>query len=276
MARRTDAQVFCKPWSLLAWCLLLPFVSSACYYDSGSIAPEYTPCNASAVGTTHCCQNGHTCLDTGLCLVSWDTSVNTGSCTDESWDSKGCFKKCPGSRGALNTLYRCDDNQWCCSLGGNTTGCCQDPNVETFEVNGNGDPSRVMGGSAFVRGYTIAPIAALETGEPKNELSPASNQTGEVCSTSGDDTMKVGLGAGLGIGLPLTAALATLLFFLLREKRINRELRRNTGVPNMTGNYASNDNARNQNATGHKSSHELDSGFGAAELPNDNKVQLPA
>ncbi|CAL8577314.1 hypothetical protein XPA_003146 [Xanthoria parietina] len=270
---------------LVIYCLLLTCVSSTCYYDSGTIAPEYTPCNVSAIGTTHCCQNGHACLTTGLCMVSWDTSVNTGSCTDQTWDSPACFRKCPGRLGALNTLYRCDENQWCCSLGGNTTTCCQDPNVDFFELNGANNPSRVMGGSAFIPGYTIAPVAALEASETPRNLSCVSTQSEapsvsssaldenaspspEVCLASGKDGMKAGLGAGLGIGLPSIAALAALLFFLLRERRINRELRRQNGVvPHMV----------THNAKGHNNPHELYSGFAAAELSNGHcKVQLPA
>ncbi|KAL8670716.1 MAG: hypothetical protein Q9168_004765 [Polycauliona sp. 1 TL-2023] len=240
-----------KPLFLIAWCLLLPSVSATCYHDNNIVAADYTPCNATAVGNTHCCQNGHTCLDTGLCMVSYDTTINTGSCTDATWESRACFQKCPGALGALNTLYRCDDNQWCCSLGGNTPSCCQDPDVELFELNGVNNPSRVMGGSAFVPGYTIAPIAALETTKPGISSSSTSNPSkacsasasnqSEACPASGDDVTKVGLGAGLGIGLPLTSALATLLFFLLREKRINRELKKTIGSPNLTS-YDAKDN----------------------------------
>ncbi|KAL8648639.1 MAG: hypothetical protein Q9226_005907 [Calogaya cf. arnoldii] len=270
---------------LVIYSLLFAYASSTCYHDSGTIAEDYIPCNASAIGTTHCCANGHTCLSTGLCLVSWDTSVNTGSCTDRSWDSEACFRMCPGALGALNTLYRCDENQWCCSLGGNTTTCCQDPNVELFKPNSVNDPSRVMGGSAFVPGYTIAPVAALKAVESSNGSESASDksvsdesasQASGECPASGDDAMKAGLGAGLGIGMPLIAALGTLLFFLLREKRINRELRQNTGVitgvPDVQAHHP-----RTNNSEKYNNPQELYADFGTAELSNGvGKVQLPA
>ena len=218
-------------------------------------------------------------------MVSWDTSVNTGSCTDRSWESKDCFRRCPGALGALNTLYRCDDNEWCCSSGGNTTSCCQDPNVYLFKLNGQNNPSRVMGGSAFVPGYTIAPIAALEAAEIRSNLSCPSNEADgqsaspspATCPASGNNVMETGLRAGLGIGPPLISALATLLFFLIREKRINRELRQNTGVPVMTTHDARNHGAMLYDTKGHHNAHELDSGSAASELPSGGcKVQLPA
>ena len=281
-------------WFFIAYCLLLSYVSSTCYFESGIVAQDFVACNASTVGTTHCCQNNWTCLDTGLCMVSWDTSVNTGSCTDRSWESTDCFRRCPGALGALNTLYRCDDNEWCCSSGGNTTSCCQDPSVYLFELNGQNNPSRVMGGSAFVPGYTIAPIAALEAAETRSNLSCPSNESDgpsissnasgqsaspspAICSASSDDMMKTGLGAGLGIGLPLIAALATLLFFLIREKRINRELRQNTGVPFMTTHDERNHGARHSNTNEQHNVHELFSDPATSELPSGGgKVQLPA
>ncbi|KAI4227737.1 MAG: hypothetical protein L6R36_002157, partial [Xanthoria steineri] len=166
----------------------------------------------------------------------------------------------------------------------------EDPNVDFFELNGRNNPSRVMGGLAFVPGYTIAPVAALEASETPRNLSclsteseaPSVSSSGldentspspGVCSPSGNDGMKAGLGAGLGIGLPSIAALAALSFFLLRERRINRELRRqNSVVPHMMTH-----NPKDQNMKGYNNPHELYSGIAAAELSNGHyKVQLPA
>ena len=139
-------------------------------------------------------------------------------------------------------------------------------------------------------GYTIAPVAALKAFESSNGLESASDKIGPdesvadrnasqssgECPASGDYAMKAGLGAGLGIGLPLIAALGTLLFFLLREKRISRELRQNTGantgVPDVQSHHP-----RNHNTAKYENPHELYADFGTAELSNGvGKVQLPA
>lgn len=263
---------------LVTYLFLLPSASSTCYRDSGTIAPDDIPCNSSAIGTTHCCQNYAACLTTGLCLLSLDTSINIGSCTDKTWDSSSdCFRRCPGSLGALNTLFRCDQNQWCCSSGGNTTSCCNDPGVELFNPNGVHDASLVMGGQAWAEGYKLVPVTAPaavkaveSTGNSTNSSAPAETTAADVCPTSNSTVCptsnravaKAGLGAGLGTGLPLIAALAAMAFFLYRERRINRRLRQSRQSAGV----------KEQDQL-----HQLSSDLRVWELPGrDLKRELPA
>lgn len=256
-------------------------VSSTCYHDNGNIALDDIPCNSSAIGTTHCCQNYATCLTTGLCMLSIDTSFNTGSCTDQSWSAgTSCFRKCPGSLGALNTLYRCDSNEWCCSEGGNTTSCCQDPGVQLFSPTSAPDTSLVMGGEAWAPGYTLAPVSAVQSSEPPANSSVAiqestpvtssARQTTTSCPGSGNGTMKAGLGAGLGTGLPLCAALAAACILLYRERRINRNTQ-HRGRPFMLA-YPDKDSPPEQSSIP-----ELPSNQPLKELAGgDMRIQLPA
>lgn len=159
-----------------------------------------------------------------------------------------------------NTLYRCNDNNWCCSASGNTTSCCNDPNVDLFTV-GHAD---IFNGSAWPAGYilespsAVAAAAAssssllsllaqtstliMSASIPTNSPTPTAidklnsndnnnnNETKQlVDGSSGDgnggETRKVGLAMGLGIGIPLLAALLGVTFMLRREKRAHQALR---------------------------------------------------
>lgn len=222
-------------FSLLLWRRIQ---AQACYYPDGAPEPNDIPCNASAPSSL-CCQWGATCLNNGLCFSRWDTSINTGTCTDKAWTSSSCFQKCPQSLGINNgfhTLYRCNNDQWCCSMGGNTTSCCNDGGPQ-FNLSNDGT---VMGGTAFVAGFTIAPVELLQTsmstapsstlatpvaidvGPTKSQSSAAGSNTTDTASpdlestTSARDATKTGLGAGLGVGLPLLAALIVTLLCLRR------------------------------------------------------------
>lgn len=61
-------------------------------------------------------------------------------------------------RDTLNALYRCDNNEWCYSPGGNTTKCCTSEPL--FNLN-SGSLAQVENGTAFVKGYTFAPLASV-------------------------------------------------------------------------------------------------------------------
>ena len=229
-ARKGSSIVF----SLLLW----RRIQAQCYYPDHTSEPSDIVCNASAP-VSLCCQNGETCLKNGLCFSEWDTSVNTGTCTDKTWNSSTCFQQCLPSLGidhGIHTLYRCSWNQWCCSTGGNTTSCCNDGGVELFVLK---NPDPVMGGNGFVAGFMIAPVetqtststaqssalatsSAIDTGPTKSYSSAAAGITTVTPTsypehnTSVSDATKTGLGAGLGVGLPMLAGLTLALLFIRR------------------------------------------------------------
>ena len=220
------------------------------------------PCFPSA-NVTHCCGTGETCLKNGLCLlkvrveatgtcfpmltleVQNDTSLNTGLCTDSTWQDQACFPRCltPRRRQAPSSVYRCSNNKWCCSDGvSNATSCCQDQDIDLFPII---EHAAVENGSAFLHGYSIAPIASILTNgvgpttTPLQTLTFTTDISGSpvtiTATTTGDPTalpvrevadhqavLTSGLGAGLGIGIPLLAAIGVLSFLLFREKRRHR------------------------------------------------------
>ena len=231
-ARKAPSIVF----SVLLW----RRIQAQCYYPDSTSEPRDTVCNASAP-VSLCCQNGETCLTNGLCFSEWDTSINTGTCTDKTWASPICFQQCVPTLGidhGFHTLYRCNYDFWCCSTGGNTTSCCNDAGVEPFLLKSS---DAVMGGSGILAGFTIAPVeiqtststapssasaaSNADTGPTKSYSSVAGSNTTATQepypehNTSVSDAIKTGLGAGLGVGLPLLAGLTLALVFLRRLRR---------------------------------------------------------
>lgn len=209
--------------------------ANTCYLKGGqqtSSQDGYTPCFPSDA-QTHCCAPDWTCLSNGLCLVKWDTSINTGACTDSTWRDSSCFQSCS----EFSTLYRCDNNDWCCSAGGNTTNCCNDPGVATFALSGLAE---IQNGTAFVPGYGLATTsqsasanASAMTNSATTSLKSATNSaepTTTSLSKAGPCATTVGLGAGLGVGIPLLLAVGALSYFLFREQRNNKALRRQLGI----------------------------------------------
>ena len=232
--------------------------AQTCYYPDQSVEPAHIVCNASAQ-ISLCCEQDATCLASGLCFSQFDTSVNTGSCTDKTGTDHSCFQQCPLSLGndhGYHTLYRCNNNNWCCATGGNTTSCCDDPGVYLFVLIDVAAPPAVMGGTGFVAGFTIAPLDLLQvssstaaagasatpetidTGSNRSQTSAASSHTMDTetshhteSTASASDATRTGLGAGLGLGVPLLAGLIVALFFLGRlSSQSNRQKQKTAGV----------------------------------------------
>lgn len=218
------------------------------------MADDQYPCFSSDV-TTHCCQQYATCLQNSLCLPAFDTSINTGACTDDTWANPVCFQSCLSPRtNSLSTLFRCNDNNWCCSQGGNTTSCCSDPNVDTFKLT---SWAYIQNGTdSFASGYSIAPLAALASTSSSlsspSTISAAltSSQTSTATCASGSSTgstpncsssnTAIGVGVGVGVGIPLLAlvGLFSLLWFRARKRskpvpRVNEMQGVSQGQANM-------------------------------------------
>ncbi|KAI4253154.1 MAG: hypothetical protein LQ352_003864 [Teloschistes flavicans] len=139
----------------------------------------------------------------------------------------------------VNTLFRCNDNQWCCSEGGNTTSCCDDSNVILFTNPSDAKLAQIYNGSAFASGFTLSQISHSTT-SAASAATPSATATNQVvCPTpdsnhSNDSSTpaahkvspvtKVGVGVGVGVGVPLLAALGATLFLWSREKKRGRDL----------------------------------------------------
>lgn len=146
-----------------------------------------------------------------------------------------------------NTLYRCSNNNWCCSASGNITSCCNDLDIDLFNVG----EAEIFNGSAWAPGFTLVSVEALQTRTPTSSGSVKSCPTATVftkinATVSSDsdkvdghhdddhqETPKIGLAVGFGIGLPLLVALSSAIFLLWREKRSHQALRQqiSSGYP---------------------------------------------
>lgn len=167
-----------------------------------------------------------------------NTALSTGLCTDSTWQDQACFPRClkPSRRPGPSSLYRCSNDLWCCSNGvANTTSCCQDGGINLFPITAH---ATVENGSAFLHGYSIAPLASIMTGSiaasPSSSLthSVTTDVAGSVIATASSATasssadsgavLATGLYSGLGVGIPLLAVVSVLSFLLMREKRLHR------------------------------------------------------
>ena len=214
--------------------------NTTCYDRHGNsravnmVNGAFVPCLADTT-ETHCCAAGETCLSNGLCFVSADASLNTGTCVDPNWGTP-CLQFC--NQYAFATLYRCGDGNWCCSNEGNVTSCCQD-GAEPFKILGR---ALVGNGTAFIAGYELV---AIDDGLSNNDTQNNSNGTGaaqpsgSTCASSSDspNTMAVGLGAGLGVGVPLLLAVAALAYLLQKERRKSRSAT-TRGMPMSSVDYS--------------------------------------
>lgn len=291
--------------SVLALLLKAVIAQLQCYNPDGGLT-DHTPCNDSAK-VTHCCQSQGACLTSGLCFMAYDHSLNTGSCSDMTWEDPSCFQFClkgmppllvsqprsyrasiisnliaenkdlaNGYIDSLSVLYRCDDNEWCCSPGGNLTSCCPDGKRQ-FQLISS---AYIQHATILASGLTIAPIreiAATSSGIPStttgntavtSSTSSEARQTTDpsppASSSSGDNNTKVtkvGVGSGLGVGLPLLAILVGTLYMLQRERNQNKELKQRLAA--VVGAEPKNGFGQNS-STGHP--REL-SGYQDTELP---------
>ncbi|KAL8926509.1 MAG: hypothetical protein Q9172_001761 [Xanthocarpia lactea] len=145
----------------------------------------------------------------------------------------------------VNTLFRCNDNQWCCSRGGNETSCCNDPDVISFDVPQVERAARIFNGSAFAPGYALVRTDGSTASGAATEPTSTVTINGDTCPTvdgsgvtcpapstndDGDATMRVGVGVGVGIGVPLLFALATTFYALFREKQRSLEFQKQAAV----------------------------------------------
>ncbi|AEO61046.1 hypothetical protein MYCTH_2310829 [Thermothelomyces thermophilus ATCC 42464] len=128
MASAVNARVLVL---FLAVCRLLPGTRAACYYPSGLLAPNDTPCRDDTPHAT-CCGQGYACLSNGICQATGEelkkpgaSEFVRGSCTDKTWRSSNCPLFCineeydylDGGTGIAkcentsNDLYVCIDGQ---------------------------------------------------------------------------------------------------------------------------------------------------------------------
>lgn len=76
----------------------LALAQRQCFYPNGDRDPNGKPCGVDNGGSehTHCCYDGHYCLDNGLCFAKSDLTMYRSSCTDSTFGSDKCGQICTG------------------------------------------------------------------------------------------------------------------------------------------------------------------------------------
>lgn len=150
---------------------------------------------------------------------------------------------------------------WCCSHGGNTTSCCNDASDGSNLFPWAATPANIQNGSNFADGYTIAPTFSTalppsrstrptlstvtdppskKTGEPARQKTFSASRVPTAQNSTSDHNaaVEVGVVVGAGVGAPLLAGLAAFLCLWLRERRVNKALRRDLDLKTLPYEYA--------------------------------------
>lgn len=80
----------------VATCWFWPGAEAACYYPSGRLSPNDTPCRDDTPHAT-CCGQGYACISNGMCQATGEELAKAGAsefvrgaCTDKTWRSSSC------------------------------------------------------------------------------------------------------------------------------------------------------------------------------------------
>ncbi|CAG9982936.1 unnamed protein product [Clonostachys byssicola] len=120
--------------------------SAACYYPSGKLAPNDTPCRDDTSDSV-CCGQGYACLSNGICqatgaelLKPGATEFVRGGCTDKTWRSSSCPSFCvdtnvdnlTGGMGIAKCPNTSKDMYWCINKNQGSVNCTAQQNVLFF------------------------------------------------------------------------------------------------------------------------------------------------
>ena len=124
-------------------------------------------------------------------------------------------------------MYRCNNDDWCCSPGGDIDSCCDSGNSShLFSLLGNN--YQIYNGSAWAPDFTMVPVSALAnvTAVTTSTMVIATSIIKQTTVHSdAHKATKIGVGVGFGVGMPLFTALIGVWVLLIKEKRKSKLLR---------------------------------------------------
>ncbi|VUC30785.1 unnamed protein product, partial [Clonostachys rosea] len=177
---------------------LFPSISNAaCYYPSGKLAPNDTPCRDDTSNSV-CCGQGYACLSNGICqatgaelLKPGATEFVRGGCTDKTWRSSSCPSFCvdtgvdnlAGGMGIAKCSNTTKDMYWCINKNQGSVDCDEQQNVLFFP----GTPSAIttIGVSPSTTSQATSTVSLSST-----RLDPTTTNTSET--TTGFKTTATG------------------------------------------------------------------------------------
>ncbi|KAL2052395.1 hypothetical protein ABVK25_007267 [Lepraria finkii] len=255
-----------KPIRLLCLYILirLGFVQGQCYLPGGNLAIDHQPCDPHAF-TSLCCQNGWTCLDNGLCIVTDPTTdfVNLsvgssarGACTNPQWNSTACGSFCLNDPVNANdgTVISCGNQNWCCQPNAAAGTCDCGTGDGTFSLQA-GIAQTVIGvtGLAFTStdavpiGSASASSSASSTSSQSASIiispptitgTPSSSTAALASSASSTDsvtptgiTRSTAFIAGIAATSAVVGAVIVAILFLLFQRRRRQRVMKGDYIP---------------------------------------------
>lgn len=203
--------------------------AQTCYYPDGSEAAGNRPCNTSTTYSA-CCSTTDYCLTNGLCFDAGGNNYMTrDSCTDSSWESNYCPQFCQtSSTSGGESLLACNNsgnaNTYCCGVGSNAETCCNNGYsfvVPVGQVIGHPTASTSSNTLPSTTG-TATKSSSTPTSSQSQSSVPPSETTQPSSNSKSSATI---LGLSIGLGIPLSVAFFALLFFLLKERGRQNNLR---------------------------------------------------
>ena len=225
---------------------LVSAAGNTCFFPNGAIHDLGSPCDPDA-DVSFCCEGTHTCMSNKVC---WDTQNNhiiRGSCTDSSFpNSCGnfCLTKSDGSlSNSIADMRQCNgqNRDWVCDM--DVTNC-----AESFELpfgfvqdyrlaptnNILADGPASSGSAAATAATSVLTVTVTPSASSASSSQTAGSSQGNTTAAGGTINSEAkcntgfntaALGAGLGVGLPLLLLLLVCGWFLLRARKVIREMK---------------------------------------------------
>ncbi|CAI6091816.1 unnamed protein product [Clonostachys chloroleuca] len=209
--------------------------TAACYYPSGKLAPNDTPCRDDTSNSV-CCGQSYACLSNGICqatgfqlLKPGATEFVRGGCTDKTWRSSSCPSFCvdtnvdnlAGGMGIAKCPNTSKDMYWCINKNQGSVNCTEQQNVLFFP----GTPTVIttIGVSPSTTSQVTSTISTSSTKLDSTATSTSATTTSEPrTGGNSDDNDKgpiIGGAVGGAFAVLLIGSLAIWLIWRHRKRR---------------------------------------------------------
>ncbi|KAK4044206.1 hypothetical protein C8A01DRAFT_31814 [Parachaetomium inaequale] len=228
-----------------AWILILslaaswhwPGAEAACYYPSGRVSPNDTPCRDDTTHAT-CCGQGYACLTNGICQATGEELAKPGATEFVSSCPLFCIEEdvdfLDGGSGIAKCGNTTDDLYICLNSRSAQDASCEERRKVLYFP---GTPSAIttVGVTPRTTASSTSTTTTAPSSSPTSETASSTSQGRSTSTSSGrgestgtsetpvpaDDTSSSNLGAIIGgaVGGTVAVALAVLGGWLLARKR---------------------------------------------------------
>ncbi|KAF2102496.1 hypothetical protein NA57DRAFT_52068 [Rhizodiscina lignyota] len=212
-----------------------------CYGPNGTLGNNL-PCFPDA-DVSFCCGTGWICTTNLLCVSPFAdlagnfSTLQRGTCTDQSWNSPACPSYCRGGsyldRGA-QSVWNCGDDEYECTPAEGEPSCKS--NV-TFTLGPIENITTIGGakGAAFTTALSIASSSSLlsassserttSTSTSASKSSTSTSSSPQVSAPASHSSLSGGAKAGIAVGVIVVVILIALVAYLfVRQAKKHRQL----------------------------------------------------